>query len=145
MVSQSPDWVYRLSGDDGFITAEVELDHREIDPTYQDGKVKFSVKIAFKATIQYNSEPSLFPLNDQNIQKFSDDLNGVLASEVRAAVDESQKLFQSDYLLFGENFRLNYPNQYEQMDWPAEYLKAEIETSTSVDVTVNDKIDIEAS
>ncbi len=145
IVSGSPVWVYRLPGDDGFVTAEVQLTHRDIKPSYENEKIKFQVQIAFKATIQYNSEPSLFPLNDQNIQKYSDDLNGVLASEVRTAVEQSQTLFQSDYLLFGEIFRLNYPDEYEQMDWPAEYLKAEIETSTSVDATVSDKIDMEAS
>jgi Ger(x)C family germination protein len=145
VLSDQPVWVYRLPGDDGFVTAEVRLAHRDVKPSYQDGKVKFQVQIAFKAEIQYNSEPNPFPLNDQNIRKFSDDLNQVLASEVRTAVEQSQKLFQSDYLLFGEVFRLAYPDEFDAMDWPAEYLKAEIETSTSVDSSPSDKMDIQAS
>jgi hypothetical protein len=45
---------------------------------------------------------------------------------------------------FGEVFRLAYPDEYERMDWPMEYLKAEIDTNTSVDISVSDKMDIEA-
>jgi hypothetical protein len=69
----------------------------------------------------------------------------VLVSEVRTAIEQSQKQFQSDYLLFGEYFRVAYPDEYERMDWQTEYLSAEIDTSTSVDITVSDKMDIEAS
>jgi Ger(x)C family germination protein len=145
LVSSNPVWVYRLPGDGGFVTAEVTLGHREIKPSYQDGKIKFQVQIAFKATIQYKSDISLFPLNHQNIRKYSDELNQVLVSEVRTAIEQSQKQFQSDYLLFGEYFRVAYPDEYERMDWQTEYLSAEINTSTSVDITVSDKMDIEAS
>jgi len=145
MLSDQPIWVYRLPGDGGFITAEVKLGHREIKPSYHDGQVSFRVQLTFKATIQYKTEVSLFPLNEQNIQQYSDDLNQVLAQEVRAAIEQSQNEFQSDYLEFGEAFRLAYPDEFERMDWSAEYLKAIIETSTSVDISVSDKIDIEAS
>ncbi len=144
IVSDKPLWVYRLPGADGFITSEVTLAHRNIHPSYQDGKIKFQVRIAFKATIQYKSDISLFPLNEQIIQKYSNDLNQVLASEIRTAVEQSQKLFQSDYLQFGEVFRLAYPDEYERMNWPEEYLKAEFETTTSIDISVSDKMDIEA-
>lgn len=121
------------------------MGHREIKPSYHDGQVSFRVQLTFKATIQYKTEVSLFPLNEQNIQQYSDDLNQVLAQEVRAAIEQSQNEFQSDYLEFGEAFRLAYPDEFERMDWSAEYLKAIIETSTSVDISVSDKIDIEAS
>lgn len=145
LLSDHPVWVYRLPGDGGFITAEVELSRREILPSYRDGQIKFQVQLTFKATIQYKSDVSLFPLNDQNIQKYSGALNQVLAQEVRATIDDSQKLFQSDYLKFGKVFRLSYPDEFERMDWAAEYLKAIIVTSVSVESSVSDRIDIEAS
>lgn len=145
VLSERPIWVYRLPGGEGFITAEVALEHRKIKPSYQDGRVRFHVQLRFKATIQYKTEVSLFPLNKQVIQQYSDDLNQVLAQEVRAAIGQSQNQFQSDYLNFGEDFRLAYPDVFERMDWQAEYVKAEIEVSTSVDISVSDKIDIEAS
>lgn len=145
MLSDQPIRVYRLPGDGGFITAEVKLDHREIKPSYRDGQIRFHVQLAFKATIQYKTDVSLFPLNEQNIQQYSDDLNQVLAQEVRAAIEQSQNQFHSDYLDFGVAFRLAYPDEFERMDWSTEYLKAVIETSTSVDISVSDKIDIEAS
>lgn len=71
------------------------------------------MRLAFKATIQYKSDVSLFPLNDQNIQQYSDDLNQVLAQEIRAAIEQSQVQIQSDYLDFGETFRLTYPDAFE--------------------------------
>mgnify|MGYP001287885907 CR=1 FL=1 len=145
LISRNPLRFYRLPGDSGFITAEVELKRREIKPSYQNGKIRFQVRLAFKATIQYTNDTDLFPLNDQNIQKYSDDLNQVLASEVRTAVDQSQKQFQSDYLALGEEFRLAYPDEFERMDWQAEYQAAEFDISTSVDCSISDKMDIKAS
>ena len=144
LISKNPRWFYRLPGGGGFITAEVELRKREIKPSYQGGKIRFQIRLAFKATIQYTNDTGLFPLNDQNIQKYSDDLNQVLASEVRMAVDQSQKQFQSDYLMFEEVFRLAYPDEFERMDWQAEYQAAEFDISTSVDCSVSDKMDIKA-
>jgi len=46
---------------------------------------------------------------------------------------------------FGEALRIAYPDEFEKMDWAAEYPKAEIETEMSVDCAVSDKLDIEAS
>lgn len=145
ILTKHPVWVYRLPGDGGYITAEVELSSRTVKPSYQEGRIRFQIGLAFKATIQYTSDPVLFPLNAQNIEKFSGDLNQVLASEVRTAIEQSQVQFQSDYLKFGEAFRIAYPDAYEQMDWLSEYPKAEIETSTVVDISVSDKMNIEAS
>lgn len=140
-----PIWVYRLPGDAGFVTMEVELGHKKIKPSYQDGQIRFQVQVTFKAIIQYQSNVSLFPLNKQNLQQYSDDLNQMLAQEIRATIEQSQHQFQTDYLDFGEIFRLAYPDEFEQMDWSKEYPKAEIEVGTSVDISVSDKIDIEAS
>lgn len=145
LLSSRPIWVYRLPGGSGFITAEVELDHREIKPSYRDGRAQFQLRFAFKATIQYKSSVRLFPLNEQNIRQYADDLGQVLAQEISAAIDQSQNEFQTDYLDLGEAFRLSYPDEFEGMDWSAEYLRAEIEAHTSVDISVSDKIDIEAS
>ena len=44
---------------------------------------------------------SLFPLNQRIIQQYAADLNQVLAQEIRTAMEQSQKEFQSDYLDFG--------------------------------------------
>lgn len=145
LLSREPIWVYRLPGDAGFVTTEVELAHRKIIPSYQDGQIRFQVQLAFKGTIQYKSEISLFPLNKESIRQYGDDLNQALEQEVRAAIALSQHQFQSDYLEFGEAFRLAYPDAHEGMDWAAEYPKAEIQTLTSMDISVSDKIDIEAS
>lgn len=145
MLSNQPVWVYRLPGDAGFFTAEVKLDRRKIKPTYQNGRIGLQVQLAFKATIQYKSDVNLFPLNEQNIRRYCEDLNQVLAQEVMFAIKQSQNQFQSDYLNFGDAFRLAYPDEFERMDWSAEYPKAEIEVDTSIDISVSDKIDIEAS
>lgn len=140
-----PVWVYRLEGAGAFVTAEVERVKREIKPSHENGAVKFEVTLAFEATIQYKSAISLFPMDDESIEKFSDDLNRVLKQEVEAAIELSQKQFQSDYMEFGEAFRLAYPDEFEKMDWAAEYPKAAIEVKTSVDSAASDKLDIEAS
>jgi len=145
LLSNQPIWVYRLPGDAGFATLEVKLDRREIKPSYQDGRVRFQIQLAFKAIIQYKSDVSLFPLNERKIQRYAEDLNQVLAQEIRTAIEQSQNQFQTDYLDLGEAFRLVYPDEFERMDWPAEYLRAEIKVDTSTDISVSDKIDIEAS
>lgn len=145
LLSNRPVWVYRLPGAGGFVTAEVELSGREIKPSYQDGRIKFQVRLAFKATIQYGSETSLFPMNQQNINKYAGDINQALSQEIKTTIDDSQKLFQSDYLKFGEAFRLAYPDEFERMDWTKEYPKAEIQINSAVaDISVSDKMDIKS-
>ncbi len=144
ILAKHPVWVYRLPGGGGYVTAEVELSGRTVKPSYQAGRTGFQIRLSFKATIQYNSDPILFPMNAQNMEKLSGDLNQVLASEVRMAIEQSQVQFQCDYLRLGEAFRIAYPDVYDQMDWLSEYPKAEIEVGTYVDLSVSEKMDIEA-
>lgn len=145
MLADKPVWVYRLPGVGGFITSEVKMERRKIKPAYEDGRISFRVQLNFKAIIQYKTDVHLFPMNEQNMRQYADDLNQMLAEEVRAAIEESQTQFQSDYLGFAEAFRLAYPDAFEEMNWSDEYQRAEIEIVTSVDLSVSDKIDIEAS
>ena len=145
VAGRNPVWVYRLPGAGGSVTAEVKRIKREIKPSYQNGAVKFKVTLAFEASIQYVSKVSSFPLDEGSIKKVSDELNRVLKQEVEAAIELSQKKFQSDYMGFGEALRISYSDGFEKMDWAAEYPKAAIEVSTSVDTSVSEKLDIEKS
>lgn len=140
-----PMWVYRLPTAAGSMTMEVDLGHRNIKPSYQDGRIRFQVQLSFKATIQYTSDVSLFPINKQDLQKYADNLNQMLSQEIMATIEQSQNQFKSDYLNFGEAFRLAYPDEFERMDWLLEYPKAEIEVGSSVNISVSKKIDIEKS
>ena len=121
------------------------MKNRKIKPFYQDGRILFQVQLAFDAMIRYQSDVSLFPLDDQIMQELSGRLSALITQEIQNTIEQSQTEFQSDYLMFCEPFRVSYPDAYERMDWAVEYLKAEIQTSISVNITVSDKLDLKGA
>ncbi|HML46047.1 MAG TPA: Ger(x)C family spore germination protein [Clostridia bacterium] len=144
LLTEPPVWVYRMVGSEMSYTVEAQMTGKRIQPMYSDGKIRFQVQLDFDAMVQYPNEVHLFPLNDARKQEVSETLSAMLKREVENTVRQSQEEFQCDYLMFGEAFRLTYPDAFEQMDWNAEYLNAEFEVSVSVDVAVSDKLDLEA-
>lgn len=145
MLDNKPEWRYRLAAGGMDYTVKVELNKRQIKPAYQNGKITFDVNLSFDATIEYQSAVSLFPIDAQVKKELAANLNATLGQQIRDAIDQSQFQFQCDYLTFANAFRVAYPDAYDKMDWQTEYPKAEVTVTTSVDIAVGDKMDIEVA
>ncbi len=143
MLAKDPTWVYRVPFGGDNATVKVKVAKKKIIPSYQEGTVRFSVQFEFEAIVQYVSQVRLFPLDEQAMQEISQNLQQMLENELRMTIERSQKEFQSDYLLFSEEFRIAYPDVYEGMNWTEEYPKAQIGLQTKVDIYVSKKMDFE--
>ena len=143
LLTEPPVWTYRLLGSEMNYTVEAQMTNKRIQPQYSNGQIRFLIHLGFDAMVQYQDEVHLFPLNDSRKQELTDSLIAMLTQEIEDAIQKSQVEFQSDYLMFGEIFRLTYPDAFERMDWNAEYLKAEFETSVSVDLAISERLDLE--
>ncbi len=143
LLAKEPAWVYRVPFGGNYATVEVKVAKKKITPAYQEGAVRFSVQFEFEAMVRYVSGVLMFPLDEQAMQEISQNLQQALEEELRLTIERSQKEFQSDYLLFGEEFRIDYPEVYEGMNWNEEYPNAQIGLKTKVDLSVSPKMDYE--
>ena len=145
MLAQKPAFFYRVPYGEEHATVEVELTQKKIVPSYQDGTIRFSVQIKFKGDVQYFSQVALFPLDEQKMKEIKLNLTQVLQEEIQKTIDQSQKEFQSDYLMFCESLRLAYPEVYDKLDFGQVYPNVQIEVSTSLDVSISPKMDYDPS
>ena len=143
LLADEPRWIYRVPFGDNHATVEVKIAGKKIVPDYQQDDARFSVEVDFSAMVLYFSKVLLFPLNEQAMQEISANLQQVLEEEIRGTIERSQKEFQSDYLLFGESFRIAYPDVYDGMDWVEEYPHAQMEVKTKIDLSITSKMNLE--
>ena len=143
MLAKEPAWVYRVPFGGNYATVEVKIAKKKIIPAYQEGAARFSVQFEFEAMVRYVSKVLMFPLDEQAMQEISLNLKQALEEELSLTIERSQKEFQSDYLLFGETFRIAYPDAYEGMNWNEEYPNAQIGLQSKMNLTVSLKMDYE--
>jgi Ger(x)C family germination protein len=142
LVADNPIWHYRVPFENGFATVEVRLDKRKIVPSYENGSIRLILQVDLDAQVQYVGLDGLFPLNKTALNEIKTQVDGMIHQELQSTVDRSQKEFQSDYLLFGEAFRIAYPDVFDKMDWGQEYLNAQIDVQTKVDLRVSPRMDL---
>ena len=145
LLADNPMWHYRVPYQDGFATEEVHLVKREIVPSYENGSIRFHLHVELDAIVQYISLDGLLPLNETALEEIKTQVNDIIHQELQSTVDRSQKEFQSDYLLFGEAFRIAYPDAFDAMDWEQAYLNAQIEVQTKVDLKVTHRMEYNPS
>ncbi len=143
LLADKPVWTYRVPFSEHYATVEVRVAQKKIVPGYHEGAVRFTVRFEFEAIVQYASEALLFPLNEQALQEISQSLQQALQEEIRSAIERSQKEFQSDYLMFGEAFRMAYPDVYDRINWIGEYPDAQIDVQTKIDLSITPKMDLD--
>ena len=145
MLADKPAFFYRVPYGEEHATVEVELTGKKIIPIYQDGAIRFSVQMEFKGDVQYFSQVALFPLNEQRMKEIEQNLTQMLQEEIQKTINQSQKEFQSDYLMFCESFRMAYPSVYEKLNFSQVYPNVQIDVSSSLDLSISPKMDYDPS
>ncbi len=145
MLAPKPVFFYRVPFGGEHATVEVELTDKKIVPSYQDGAIRFSVQLKLKGDVQYFSQVALFPLDEQIMKEIEQNLTQMLQEDIKSTIDQSQKEFQSDYLMFCEAFRLAYPEVYEKLEFGQVYPNVSIDVFTSLDLSISPKMDLEPS
>lgn len=145
LLADKPVWVYRVPFGENFAAVEVEMSGKKIVPTFQEGVIRYSLQMEFKAEVQYFNDVVMFPLDKQAMNEITKNLEQTLRDEIQRTIEQSQKEFQSDYLEFCDAFRCAYPDVYDKLDWAVTYPNAQIEVSTLIDLSVSKKMDYEPS
>ena len=111
---------------------EVRVKKKRIKPTYEEGKINFSIKMDCSAELGYGDKKTPYNLNKAALDEISETLAATLEQEISDAVKRAQTEFACDYLQFDDIFRVKFPVEFERMDWGKEFPQV----GASVDVKV---------
>lgn len=130
---------YEVDIDGTKVTVEAALKGRSIKPRYKGDKAAFTVSDKFDVRIQYPADN--ITITPEIMQRIGAEMKGLLTKEIEGTIEKSQKEFKCDYLSFSEDFRIAYPDIYNQKNWEELFENAEFD----INVTVNmlESIDID--
>ena len=130
---------YMINSDGKTFTLETTLKKRIIKASYDGEKPVFDVDMRFEAMGLYPSER--MTITDEVRTQSAAVLKEKLESEIRKAIETSQKEYKCDYLSFSEPFRISNPEVFEAIDWCAAFEKAQFNLNISVKVIPNRNVD----
>jgi hypothetical protein len=110
-------------------------------PNLANGVISFDVQLGFDAKLMYGNEKIPYNFGDQYIKTMTEILTRILNEEITDAIDRAQKEFKCDYLQFDDEFRMKYPEKFEEMDWASEFQKADIKNEVKVELNSTWMID----
>lgn len=143
MHADDPRWVYRIPLEENAATVEVRVSKKETVPQYKDGKISFELNYEFTGEVDYFATHEPKPLDKETEKILTRAVLEKLSAEFTRTLEQSQKEFQLDYLGFDHEFRMKYPDEFENMDWPSEFLKAEFILNFSADCYPIQRMDFE--
>lgn len=122
MLVSGATWIYTVPYGDNTATVKVTLKSKKIKPRYEDGKISFSMDFNFDSLLMYlNTDENL---DDGSLEEIKTNLQQMLLNDIGKTIYTAQTGFGCDYLNFSEDFRINYPAEYRDMDWSKEFLNA---------------------
>ncbi|OQB23271.1 MAG: Spore germination protein A3 precursor [Firmicutes bacterium ADurb.Bin182] len=145
MLGKNPFWHYRVPLEDKTVTIRAELQRKKIKPKYAQGKISFVMKFDFKAIVEYFDIMDKKPLDKATEEAIKEKFKKILEDEFKNTIVLSQKSYEIDYLGFGDEFKMHYPDEFESMDWDKEYPKSSITMDFSIDLTTEEHIDFDPS
>lgn len=139
LLGREPDFHYIVPCREGRLTVEARMTGRDVQASYENGSVHFSLKFGVAASLMYTDKD----LNiDREIeQEAKQKLGQMIEGDIMDAIRISQKGFSCDYLGFNSVFCIAYPDAYAQMDWAKEYPKADFSVAAAVDFDVFGEMD----
>lgn len=138
-----PKFSYIVSYEDIKYTFGVALTDKTTKTYYEDGDIRFDIKCEFKAELKYGDKKIPYDFNDKAKAAISKILTKTLKKELLAAIAQAQKEFKCDYLQLDDEFRLNFPAEFEDMDWQKEFPLADINIDVNFEVDTEWMMDYE--
>ncbi|MEX2104077.1 MAG: Ger(x)C family spore germination C-terminal domain-containing protein, partial [Bacilli bacterium] len=119
------------------LSIEMKKQKFTVEPTYQNGKVKFAVKLT--TTDELAESGCTRDLSEMR-EELEKQLADKLQSELVRVVEKAQKKYKVDFLKLGETFNNRYPAEWKDLrkDWEAEFVKAKV--SVKVDAHINSSV-----
>lgn len=133
--ADKPKLSYTVSYNDNNLNINVSLTKRQIKTFYEDGKITFNVSTEFKAELISGDKKMPYDFGEAEYAQIGVTLKGMLIQELEDAVSQAQNEFECDYLQFDDEFRINYPAAFEQMDWQTKFFDANINIEAKVDTS----------
>ncbi len=120
-------------------TARLTMKKKKVEPSYENGRISFLLSVEFDAILAYVSEDIKF--DDALTEEFKRNLERDVANLIAHAVYDSQKVFEADYMSFFMPFRIKYPVEFREMDWPSAFPDADITIEVAVQLDVRGEPD----
>lgn len=126
--------VYTVPYDSINFTIEVELKKRKVTAFYKNDEISFNIDLTFDAELLYGDQKTPYYFEDAANKDVTKILEGMLLNEFYDAIVQSLIEYKCDYLQLDDEFRIRYPEAFENMDWKSEFLKSVITVNLSVDL-----------
>ncbi len=139
LLVKQPEMYYRVPADGSEATVQIRLDKRSVQPSYQDGTIRFTIDCRFDGVLSNMSENTT--VTEETGRQIAAALQEEIAQDIFTAVQMSQQTFQSDYLDFFNTFRIAYPVEFRNMDWCSEYPNAAVTIRVSVSLDTSGVLD----
>lgn len=133
--------LYTVPFGDNVATVSVTGKKRNIQPEYKDGHVTFNVSFEFDSEVLYLNNDVMFDSYAQ--EQVKTQLLAQLLTDIMDSINQSLS-YPCDYLGFREQFRISYPNEVKQIDWPSTYSQATFNITAISTLDVRGFMDLEA-
>jgi len=139
--ADNPKFSYIVPYNDINLTIEVELKKRKMTASYENGQIGFDIKMEFDAELLYGDQKTPYNFEEAATKEVTELLTEMLLKEFYVTVEQSLNKYKTDYLQMDDEFRIRYPEAFEDMDWKNEYPKSEITISVNVDLSTTYMMD----
>jgi len=111
---------------DNEATVQAKLKKREIVPEYSEGSVSFDISFELDSCIKYLSED--IKLSEEELEEVRRGLQKLVVEDLIFSIRQA-KGFGCEYLGLDEKFRIEYPDEYKQLEWRDAFIRSEIRIS----------------
>ncbi|MBD3859206.1 Ger(x)C family spore germination protein [Bacillus sp. 28A-2] len=141
---QSLNWVMdRISGGvvpatyKGFpITYEIKKAKSKIEPYLKDGKVSFKINVQTSGKLSEDQYPPENSYDEQYIKRFEHIFSKKIKEQIQKAVHHMQKDVGVDSIFLNQQFRMKYPDYWDQHrdEWDTLFQEADIDLDVKVSI-----------
>lgn len=124
LLGEKPEFYYEVYDDDNHYIINVARDKKRIKSSFVNEQVSFEVEMAFKCEIQYMGK--MTQLSKEQQKEVTDKLKDKIEDDITKTILESQRTYRCDYLEFYKHFKIDYLNEFKQMNWEDKYTQAKI-------------------
>jgi len=130
-----PKFSYIVPYKDINYTFGVSLTRKTTKTYYEDEEIRFDVKCEFKAGLKYGDKKVPYNFDDAAEAAVAKILTRTIKKELLDTINQAQKEFKCDYLQLDDEFRINFPVEFEEIDWQKEFPKADINIDVTFEVS----------
>lgn len=139
--ADKPKFSYVVPYNDINLTIQVELKKRKITASYENSEIGFDIKMDFDAELLYGDQKTPYYFEEAATNEVTETLKGMLLKELCDAIEQSLIDYKTDYLQLDDEFRIRYPEAFDNLDWRSEFPKSAVTIHVNVDLSTTYMLD----